>query len=606
MPFLQDIIHKLEVGGGRGFLRYGLFVLAVLMLGVVYNWRSFRNMGSQEAMDAAQLARNISEGKGYNTLFIRPFSMYLLKRHSPTEKDAVHLKSPHPDLANPPVYPVVLAGLLKVAHFNYEIPSKPVPFWTVGTKFARYKPDFVIAMFNEVLMLINVVMVFFLARKLFDPAVAWLSTILMLGTELFWRFSVSGLSTNLLLIIFTGLLWCVVLLEEEVRAPKRGANAAVLFTIAAGVLAGLGGLTRYSFGWLIIPLLIFLAIFGGPRKILFLLIALASFAIVLTPWIVRNVHVSGTPFGTAGYSIMESTQMFPDNRLPRSLDPDLGHLNLMGFWMKLIQNLRQIAATDLPKMGGTWVSAFFLVGLLVVFRNPGIRRVRYFLLMALGVLIVTQALGRTQLSEESPEINTENLLVLVTPMVIVFGTSLFFLLLEQITLPLFELRYLIMGAFGFLACLPLIFTLLPPKTNPLSYPPYYPPACQVVGGLLNQSEIAMSDVPWAVAWYGDRKCVWLTLKAAEQNTSEGFFSIYDTYKAINVLYLTPETLDARFLTQWIRGGEQSWGSFVLECLVKKKVPEGFPLSFSQPGWLPEQLILADWERWSKPQADNAK
>ena len=47
-----------------------------------YNWRAFKNMATQEAMDAAQLARNIAQGKGYTTLFIRPFSIYLVKKHN--------------------------------------------------------------------------------------------------------------------------------------------------------------------------------------------------------------------------------------------------------------------------------------------------------------------------------------------------------------------------------------------------------------------------------------------------------------------------------------------------------------------------------------------
>ena len=81
MPFLQDIIHKLEVGGGTRFFRIGLSLLAVTVLTAGYNWRAFKNMATQEAMDTAQLARNISQGKGYTTLFIRPFSMYLVKKH---------------------------------------------------------------------------------------------------------------------------------------------------------------------------------------------------------------------------------------------------------------------------------------------------------------------------------------------------------------------------------------------------------------------------------------------------------------------------------------------------------------------------------------------
>ena len=59
------------------------------------------------------------------------------------------------------------------------------------------------------LLLVVVVLTFFLARKLFDTNVAWLSAILVLGCELLWRFSVSGLSTMLLMIIFFGLIWCI-------------------------------------------------------------------------------------------------------------------------------------------------------------------------------------------------------------------------------------------------------------------------------------------------------------------------------------------------------------------------------------------------------------
>jgi acetyl esterase/lipase len=87
--------------------------------------------------------------------------------------------------------------------------------------------------------------------------------------------------------------------------------------------------------------------------------------------------------------------------------------------------------------------------------------------------------------------------------------------------------------------------------------------------------------------------------AKDPNTHEDFFAINDYQKTINALYLTPQTMDARFLTQWIRAGEQSWGSFILESMVKKKVPDYFPLTESQSGWLPEQLVLTDFRRWPK-------
>ena len=57
----------------------------------------------------------------------------------------------------------------------------------------------------------------------------------------------------------------------------------------------------------------------------------------------------------------------------------------------------------------------------------------------------------------------------------------------------------------------------------------------------------MSDVPWAVAWYGQRQCVWLTL-----NAQDDFFAINDYLKPVQALYLTPETMDAKLASDWVR------------------------------------------------------
>ena len=266
-------------------------------------------------------------------------------------------------------------------------------------------------------------------------------------------------------------------------------------------------------------------------------------------------------------------------------------------------NLRVIVQNDLPKLGGSWVSAFFLVGLLIGFRNPGTRRARYFLLLCLPLLVIVQALGRTQLSEDSPEINSENLLVLVAPLVLVYGISLFFLLVHQLSLAMPELRYMVIGLFGLVASLPMLLIFLPPRTSAVTSP-YDPPRIQLMADWLKPSELSMSDVPWAVAWYGQRQSVWLTLKATpdatDPNTHEDFLSINDYEKPIVALYLTPRTMDARFFSEWIAAGELSWGSFVLDCLVKQEIPPNFPLHKMMRFWLPTgQLVLTDWDRWRK-------
>ncbi|MSU57520.1 MAG: hypothetical protein EXS35_04965 [Pedosphaera sp.] len=599
MPMLQDVIHKLEVGPWLRYLKIGLSSLALVALVVGYNWRSFRNLGTQEAMDSAQVARNIAEGKGYSTLFIRPLSLYLVKQRNlakgvaVADNDYSQIKINHPDLANPPVYPCALAAVLKVMKpkLKWNIDTTKA-FWSKDGRFWRYQPDLVISLFNEVIMFGVILLTFFLAKRLFDPGVAWLSGILLLGSEMMWRFAVSGLSTMLLLLFFMGLVWFLVLAESEAREPKRGQTAAFLFAAGAGLMVALGMLTRYSFGWLIVPVGLFFVLFGGTRRAALCLLAVGVFAAAVTPWIYRNMKVSGMPFGTSTFAIVQGSSMFPEYKLDRALEPDFKRIFFSGFTQKLLGNSRVILEQEVPKMGGSWLTALFLAGLLLGFRNPAIRRLRYFLMFCLVMLVMVQALGRTQLSEASPELNSENLLVLLTPLLFIYGVSLFYLMLEQMNLPFKGLRYLVIGAFAAIMMLPMIGTFLPPKPTPVVYPPYYPPAIQQVAGWMKENELMMSDIPWAVAWYGHRQCIWTTLNAQEE-----FFAVNDLQKSVRGLYLTPETMDSRFLTQWVRAGEHSWGSFILESMLQRRIPPTFPLREAPTGFLPEQLFLTDWKRW---------
>src|SRR5208282_849593 len=364
--WVQNLIHKLEVGAGRRVLRSAVLTLVVMALVVLYDLRAYRNFSTPEAMDTAQLARNIADGKGYTTLFIRPLSLYLVQKNNEARRagapvsagaDFAQIQAPHPDLANPPVYPTVLAGLMKVLNFHFDVEMKK-PFWSEDGRFQRYQPDFLIAVFNEVLLLVVMALTFLLARKLFDPAAAWLSALLVLGCALLWRFSVSGLSTLLLMIIFLGLTWCVLKIEELAREPQPRLEWLLALAAAAGVLAGMGALTRYAFGWVIIPVMMFLALFSSQRRTWQVVVALGAFAVVLTPWVVRNWMVSGTPFGTAGYAITEGAT-FPGTVLERSAHPDLTYVFfLKPIIHKFFGNLRGIFENDLPKLGGSWAGMF--------------------------------------------------------------------------------------------------------------------------------------------------------------------------------------------------------------------------------------------------------
>ena len=184
-------------------------------------------------MEMAQLARNLARGKGYTTQSIRPLSIYLLRRQAPPGQAADVLDRPVPDLSTAPAYPVLLAGLMAVLPFDF-----------VATQYWEYAPERWIAVFNQVLFFVAVVLLFRIARRMFDARVAWLSVVLLVGSNLYWKFTVSGLSTIWLMVIFLAAVHCLVRLQERGQAYRDGFGSVAL-AVGAGLLIGLGGLSRY-------------------------------------------------------------------------------------------------------------------------------------------------------------------------------------------------------------------------------------------------------------------------------------------------------------------------------------------------------------------------
>ncbi|MCX6887098.1 MAG: glycosyltransferase family 39 protein, partial [Verrucomicrobia bacterium] len=581
-------------------------LLALALTSVGYNWFSYRNMATQEAMDSAQLARNISEGKGFSTQFIRPYSMALVMKQriskSGTAADLALVKGDHPDISNPPLYPLMLAGFMKVLPFKFDIPQNPNGVWG-GDKFKfRHQPDMLISLINQVIFLVCIYIVYRLGKRLFDELAAYFCALIMLGTEVFWKFSVTGLSTMLLMLLFLGVVWMIVLVEEEGREPKHGPGRLLVYAALAGLFVGLCGMTRYSFLWMIVPVTAFLAAWGGNRRWISCCVAIAVFLGVSTPWMARNVVLSGLPLGTSTYTVMDSaptsTMKYVEHRLQRSLEPT-PTFNPQSILLKLVRQSRGVISNDVPKFAGNWVAGLFLLALMMNFRSPAISRLRIFMAGTLLLMILIQALGYTQLSEDMPEFNSENLLVVLAPLVILFGVAMFFTLLDAIELPIPELRPVILVSFGLLLCLPMLLTLLPPRaTVPLVYPPYYPPEFQKTAAFTKTNELTMCDVPWGMAWYGRRQSVWFPADGHSD-----FFTINDTIKPVDLLLLTRQATDVKLWSQLLSGTEKKFGILVVNQLINppKDVttwpkPIQLPLlgQDDRPTWLPFKWWQYGW------------
>ena len=382
---VQEIIHSLEGGKWAKRMRGLVLLLLIGSLGLVYYLNLTRSFTAPEAMDAAQLARNIAEGRGYTTQFIRPLSLDILRQQGAVSD--VELSSKFPDITNPPVYPMLLAALMKVLPFEFEIDLQK------ADEFERYQPEFLIWLLNQALFFVALIQVFRLGEKLFDQPVAWCAALVFLGTELYWKFSTSGLPTMLLLVLFLALARTLVRLEEQGNdGVPRGGGWFAGMALWAGALAGLGGLTRYGFAWVILPVLVYLGWFMGRHRGRTVAMALLGFLLVMSPWLVRNAQLSGNLFGTAGLALYSQADTFPGDTLERTYEPSDAPVNgqdeikvkvadHVGLWEienKLKRNLRHLLVHELPQFSGSWFAVVCLVGLVVPFRNRSLRRLRFF------------------------------------------------------------------------------------------------------------------------------------------------------------------------------------------------------------------------------------
>jgi hypothetical protein len=620
---VQEIIHSLEEGKWAKRIRGLVLLLLIGSLGLVYYLNLTRSFTAPEAMDAAQLARNIAEGRGYTTQFIRPLSLDILRQQGAVSD--VELRSKFPDITNPPVYPMLLAALMKVLPFEFEIDLQK------ANEFKQYQPEFLIWLLNQALFFVALIQVFRLGEKLFDPSVAWCAALLFLGTELYWKFSTSGLPTMLLLVLFLALGKTLVRLEERGNdGVPRGGGWFAGMALWAGALAGLGGLTRYGFAWVILPVLVYLGWFLGRHRVRTVAMALLGFLLVMSPWLVRNAQLSGNLFGTAGLALYSQTDAFPGDTLERTLfcEPSdapvngqneikvrvADHVGLWDIENKLKRNLRHLLVHELPQFSGSWFAVVCLVGLVVPFRNRSLRRLRVFLLMTLAVFALGQALGRTHLSAANGTlaellarslgqgapvtaasgVNGENLLALLGPVSLLFGAGLFFSLLDRWKVDLPEMRLAASTGLVISASLPMALSFLLPHPYPVADPPYHPARLQSLRSVpaeyglagIKEDDLLMSDIPWAVAWYGNQNCVWLT-----RTVKPDFYTLYEQFQPVSALYFTEVTTDQRYTSSVLNANELNWERFMLDMQMKGDVPDGFPLQAVSDIFAPDQWLF---------------
>jgi hypothetical protein len=175
-------------------------------------------------------------------------------------------------------------------------------------------------------------------------------------------------------------------------------------------------------------------------------------------------------------------------------------------------------------------------------------------------------------------------MMLVLPLATLFGAALFWVWMDELSELRSLLRKLVIVALVMIAVFPLVLRLAGAPAGRMAYPPYHPPALHRMAGYLKPDELMTSDLPWAVAWYGDRRCLWLPYKP------EQFYQVTDRHQHIAAMLLTPFTLNARFLTE-ITGAEWSPWAAMLGYL---QFPGDFPLRAGAV-FVGASLSLVEWD-----------
>ena len=173
-------------------VRWGSVAAFVATLACLYLFVQFRGLSSPTAMDQAQIARALAAGQWFSTNYLRPFAIRQLEQAGkpiPTDN--------FPDFFQSPLNPLANALPLKIIQSS----------WKLGPLDVVYIADRMIAGTAILFFLVSVGVWFLIARRLFDPKLAALGSTMILLTDLFWEFSLSGLPQMLMLLIFSGVCW---------------------------------------------------------------------------------------------------------------------------------------------------------------------------------------------------------------------------------------------------------------------------------------------------------------------------------------------------------------------------------------------------------------
>jgi hypothetical protein len=566
---LQELVHSVEQGRLASVIRILLACAATIGLALAYLLIQFRGLSTQSGMDQAQIAREIARGNGFSTKLIRPYAAQQLQDHTGRIPAANF-----PDSFHAPLNPMANSLVMRL------LPGKLT--MSMSTSQNKFAGDRLVAGLSIFFFLAAVLINFFLVLRLFDSRIAWLTTGLVLIADQFWQFSLSGLPQMLLLFLFT--CACVVM-TKAMRARREG-RGTLLWLSLLGIVLGLMALTHPLTLWITAAIAVFCAIYMRgiiSRFLVPLAICLAMFSV----WIVRDLRVTGTPFGISPLALMDGIGL-TETEWMRSPEPDWSRVNFSEFRKRTQNEFCHQLGSLFMLLGGVMVAPIFFVSLLHAFKREATEHFKW----ALLVMWLFAFAGAVLIGIDNQGMSPNQIHILFGPLMTSFGVAFLFVSWRRLNIEGSLFRNAFVTLLLIINGLPLLFAFFA-GNGPIQFPPYIPAFIQLFPNWIMPNEMIVSDMPWAVAWYADRTSVWLP---ARMKTFNDYYDLQTLGNPIGGMYLTPISRDLGLALLTQDADYKDW----LPLLLPDKNAFGtFPLQ-SFVGIAGDQcFFFSDRPRWSQ-------
>jgi hypothetical protein len=362
---------------------------------------------------------------------------------------------------------------------------------------------------------------------------------------------------------------------------------------AVGAGFGLLALTHALTLWIFAAAFVFALLFFRPRGS-GTGTMLGAFAIVYFPWLIRTFLVCGNPGGVAIYSVLDGIG-HPEAGWMRRINVSFEGIGPAALRDKLIANLITQSGHIFQYFGLSIVAVMFFAALLYRFKRPETAIIRWMLLAMWGGAVLGMAVYG--ISEEQG-VAANQLHLIFVPLMTCYGLAYLLVQWRRLGIEVRLARIAFVALLYLLCAGPMISAMFFSQNKPLvRWPPYMPPFIAVMNDWMKPQEITASDMPWAVAWYANRRSIWLpeTIKNFAELSDYGVLGA-----PINGLYLTPVSGTENTYRDIVKGEYRDWAPVIQRTLD----PEKFPLKWATLGLGldAECVFFSDHDRQKDAQA----